>query len=46
VWGGLALVICDAQRSAAYASSVRQWRYHEPYEAIHRLRAEVLRRDS
>jgi len=41
VWGGLALIICDSRRSEAYANSVRQWRYYEPYEAIHRLRAHL-----
>lgn len=41
VWGGLALIICESRRSQAYASSVRQWRYYEPYEAIHRLRAHL-----
>jgi hypothetical protein len=41
VWGGLALIICDSHRSAAYSNSVRQQRYCEPYEAIHRMRAEL-----
>jgi Methyltransferase domain len=41
VWGGLALIVCDAERSRSYARSPRQWRYYEPYEAIHRLRAEL-----
>jgi hypothetical protein len=41
LWGGLALIICDSRRSQAYADSVRQWRYYEPYEAIHRLRADL-----
>jgi cephalosporin hydroxylase len=40
VWGGLALIICDPRRSPAYSDSVRQQRYYEPYEAIHRMRAE------
>lgn len=42
VWGGIALIICDTQRSSGYSSSPRQWRYYEPYEAIHRMRAELL----
>jgi Methyltransferase domain len=42
VWGGLGLILCDTTRSAAYSSSPRQWRYHEPYAAIHRMRAELL----
>jgi len=42
VWGGLALVLCDTRRSRAYTSSTRQWRYHEPYAAIHRMRAQRL----
>ncbi len=37
-WGGLALVICDARRSPAYADSPRQSRYYEPYEAIQSMR--------
>ncbi len=41
VWGGLALIICDRRRTDAYLQSVRQRRYREPYEAIHRLRAEL-----
>ncbi|HLY49477.1 MAG TPA: class I SAM-dependent methyltransferase [Solirubrobacteraceae bacterium] len=41
VWGGLALILCDHPRSGAYRRSVRQWRYREPYEAIHRMRAEL-----
>jgi hypothetical protein len=41
VWGGLALIVCDTHRSQAYAKSVRQWRYYEPYDAIHRHRAEL-----
>jgi hypothetical protein len=42
VWGGLCLILCDAQRSQGYSSSPRQWRYYEPYEAIHRMRAAIL----
>ena len=42
VWGGLSLILCDAPRSPGYASSPRQSRYYEPYEAIHRMRAEIL----
>jgi hypothetical protein len=42
-WGGLALILCDTARSAAYSTSPRQWRYHEPYGAIHRMRAELMR---
>jgi hypothetical protein len=42
VWGGIGLILCDARRSAAYSSSTRQWRYYEPYAAIHRMRAEIL----
>jgi hypothetical protein len=41
VWGGIGLILCDAQRSAAYSPSPRQWRYYEPYAAIHRMRAEL-----
>ena len=41
VWGGLGLIICDTRRSHAYANSIRQWRYYEPYDAIHRLRADL-----
>jgi predicted O-methyltransferase YrrM len=41
VWGGLALIICDTHRSAEYERSPRQWRYYEPYEAIHRIRQEL-----
>jgi cephalosporin hydroxylase len=44
VWGGLALIICDGRRSQAYTNSIRQWRYYEPYEAIHRMRAELRER--
>jgi hypothetical protein len=44
VWGGLALIICDNQRSHAYSHSIRQWRYYEPYDAIHRMRAELRER--
>jgi hypothetical protein len=40
-WGGLALIVCDTERSASYSRSPRQWRYVEPYEAIQRLRAEI-----
>ena len=42
VWGGLALIVCDTKRSRSYSPSPRQWRYYEPYEAIHRMRAELL----
>jgi hypothetical protein len=42
VWGGIGLILCDTHRSAAYWSSTRQWRYHEPYAAVHRMRAEIL----
>lgn len=41
-WGGLALIICDIRRSEAYANSPRQTRYYEPYEAIQRMRRELL----
>lgn len=41
VWGGLALIVCDIERSMSYSESVRQWRYYEPYEAIHRMRAQL-----
>lgn len=44
VWGGLALIVCDDRRSRAYADSIRQWRYYEPYDAIHRMRAALLQR--
>ena len=44
VWGGLALIVCDSRRSEAYADSIRQWRYYEPYDAIHRMRAALLQR--
>jgi len=44
-WGGLALILCDSRRSRAYSESIRQWRYYEPYEAIHRMRAELRRLD-
>ena len=44
VWGGLALIVCDNRRSQAYADSIRQWRYYEPYDAIHRMRAALLQR--
>jgi hypothetical protein len=40
-WGGLALILCDTARSASYSPSIRQWRYVEPYEAIHRLREQL-----
>jgi hypothetical protein len=43
-WGGLALVITGAERSPAYADSARQPLYHEPFEALQRLRAEALSR--
>jgi hypothetical protein len=39
-WGGLALIICDARRSEAYADSPRQSRYYEPYDAIQAMRRE------
>ena len=42
VWGGLALIVCDAQRSSSYLRSPRQWRYYEPYEAIHKMRTELI----
>lgn len=42
IWGGIALLLCDTQRSVAYSTSTRQWRYREPYTAIHRMRAELL----
>jgi Methyltransferase domain len=42
IWGGIALILCDAPRSTAYSLSTRQSRYHEPYAAIHRMRAELL----
>jgi len=35
VWGGLALIVCDTERSSGYSTSIRQQRYYEPYEAIH-----------
>jgi hypothetical protein len=41
-WGGICLIICDAPRSEAYSASTRQWRYYEPYAAIHRMRAQRL----
>jgi Methyltransferase domain len=41
VWGGIGLILCDVQRSSTYSPSPRQWRYYEPYEAIHRMRAEL-----
>jgi hypothetical protein len=41
-WGGLALVVTGAERSPAYAESARQPLYHEPFEALQRLRAEGL----
>ena len=41
VWGGLALILCDSQRSEAYSRSVRQWRYYEPYDAMHRMASEL-----
>lgn len=46
IWGGLALILCDSARSSAYSSSRRQWRYYEPYEAIHRTRAVLCRPES
>jgi hypothetical protein len=45
VWGGIGLILCDTQRSAAYSPSPRQWRYYEPYAAIHRMRAELRASD-
>ncbi len=42
IWGGIALILCDAHRSVAYSSSTRQWRYHEPFAAIHRMRTQLL----
>ena len=42
VWGGLALVMTDVRRSPGYVESTRQSRYHEPFESIHRTRAELL----
>ena len=44
VWGGLALIVCDNRRSQAYADSIRQWRYYEPYDAVHRMRATLRER--
>lgn len=41
-WGGLALIICDHRLSPGYAQTKRQWRYHEPFDAIQRLRGELL----
>jgi len=41
VWGGLALIVCDHRRSSQYSDSIRQWRYYEPYDAIHRMRADL-----
>jgi hypothetical protein len=41
-WGGLALVLTGSRRSADYADSPRQTRYHEPFEPLHRMRAELL----
>jgi hypothetical protein len=43
IWGGIALILCDSHRSPAYTSTTRQWRYHEPYAAIHRMRSDLLR---
>ncbi len=43
VWGGLGLIVCDSHRSQAYSPSPRQWRYYEPYAAIHNMRVEILR---
>ena len=42
VWGGFALILCDTRGSCGYSRSPRQWRYYEPYEAIHWMRAELL----
>lgn len=42
-WGGLALILCDRKRSLSYSPAVRQWRFVEPYEAIHRMREELRR---
>jgi hypothetical protein len=41
-WGGLGLIVCGPVRSPAYSSSPRQWRYYEPFAAIHRMRSEIL----
>jgi hypothetical protein len=41
-WGGLALVVTGPERSPAYAESARQPLYHEPFEALQRMRAERL----
>jgi cephalosporin hydroxylase len=41
VWGGLGVIVCDTLRSAAYMDSPRQWRYYEPYRAIHGIGAEA-----
>ena len=46
VWGGLALVLTDVRRSAAYHESTRQSLYHEPFESIHRTRADLLERQA
>jgi hypothetical protein len=42
VWGGLGLILCDCARSRAYADRPRQWRYYEPYAAIHEMRAKLV----
>jgi methyltransferase family protein len=39
-WGGLALVLTGSRRSPGYEDSPRQRLYHEPFEALQRLRAE------
>jgi hypothetical protein len=41
-WGGLGLILCGPVRSPAYSSSPRQWRYYEPFAAIHRMRSQIL----
>jgi hypothetical protein len=45
-WGGLALVVTGDERSPGYAESARQPLYHEPFQALQRLRAERLGEDS
>jgi cephalosporin hydroxylase len=40
-WGGLGLILLDSERCGAYAASPRQDLYHEPFRAMHRLRAQV-----
>ena len=46
VWGGLALLLTDLRLSAAYHESTRQSLYHEPFESIHRTRADLLERQA